>query len=66
MFPTYNPYSALVYCANTSNVDVVMTGGEIRVRGGRLTRTDLPGLRAQLSTQMKPFMESAAQYADII
>ena len=66
MFPTYNPYSALVYCANTSNVDVVMTGGEIRVRGGRLTRTDLPGLRAKLAMQMKPFMESAAQYSDII
>ena len=66
MFPTYNPYSALVYCANTSNVDVVMTGGEIRVRGGRLTRTDLPGLRAKLAMQMKPFMESAAEYADII
>jgi len=66
MFPTYNPYSALVYCANTSNVDVVMTGGEIRVRGGRLTRTDLPGLRARLAMEMKPFMESAAEYADII
>ncbi len=66
MFPTYNPYSALVYCANTSNVDVVMAGGEIRVRGGRLTRTDLPGLRARLAMEMKPFMESAAEYADII
>ena len=66
MFPVYNPYSALVYCANTSNVDVVMTGGEVRVRGGRLTRTDLPGLRAKLAMQMKPFMASAAQYADII
>ena len=66
MFPTYNPYSALVYCANTSNVDVVMASGEIRVRGGRLTRTDLPGLRARLAMEMKPFMESAAEYADII
>lgn len=66
MFPTYNPYSALVYCANTSNVDVVMASGEIRVRGGRLTRTDLPGLRARLAMEMKPFMESAAEYSDII
>ena len=43
-----------------------MASGEIRVRGGRLTRTDLPGLRAKLAMQMKPFMEAAAQYSDII
>ena len=56
----------LVYCANVSNVDVVMTGGEIRVRGGRLMKTDMSDLRAKLEMQMKPFMESAAEYADII
>ena len=66
MFPTYNPYSALVYCANVSNVDVVMTGGEIRVRGGRLTHIDLPQLRSRLVEEMQPFMEAAAEYADII
>ena len=66
MFPVYNPYSALVYSANASNVDTVMTGGEIRVRGGRLTGMDLPLLRAQLAAQMEPFMASAAQYSDII
>ena len=66
MFPTYNPYSALVYCANVSNVEVVMTGGEIRVRGGRLMKSDMSDLRAKLEMQMKPFMESAAEYADII
>ena len=66
MFPTYNPYSALVYCTNVSNVDVVMTGGEIRVRGGRLMKTDMSDLRAKLEMQMKPFMESAAEYSDII
>ena len=66
MFPVYNPYSALVYGANASNVDLVMTGGEIRVRGGRLTGIDLPGLKAELTAQMKPFLAAAAQYADII
>lgn len=66
MFPVYNPYSALVYSANSSNVDLVMTGGEVRVRGGRLTGIDLAALRAELTNQMKPFMASAAQYADII
>ncbi len=66
MFPTYNPYSALVYSANVSNVDMVMTGGELRVRGGKLTHIDLPDLRSRLAAEMRPFMESAAEYADII
>ena len=30
MFPVYNPYSALVYGANSADVDLVMTGGEVR------------------------------------
>jgi len=66
MFPAYNPYSALVYGANPSNVDTVMAGGEVRVRGGRLTGLDLAALRANLTREMQPFMEAAAQYADII
>lgn len=66
MFPTYNPYSALVYCANVSNVDTVMTGGEIRVRGGRLTHIDMPQLRSRLVEEMQPFLQAAAEYADII
>ena len=66
MFPAYNPYSALVYGANPSNVDTVMTGGEIRVRKGKLTGIDLHDLRRRLEREMQPFMESAAQYSDII
>jgi len=66
MFPVYNPYSALVYSANASNVDAVMTGGEMRVRGGRLTGLDLPGLKEELTRQMQPFLASAAQYSDMI
>ena len=66
MFPVYNPYSALVYSANASNVEAVMAGGVLRVRDKRLTQIDLPALRAQLSEAMGPFAASAAQYADII
>ena len=66
MFPTYNPYSALVYGANPSDVDTVMAGGKIRVRGGKLTGLDLHALREKLTREMQPFMEAAAQYADII
>jgi hypothetical protein len=43
-----------------------MTGGEIRVRGGRLTHIDMPQLRSRLVEEMQPFMQAAAEYADII
>ena len=66
MFPVYNPYSALVYSANASNVEAVMAGGVLRVRDKHLTQIDLPALRAQLLEAMGPFSASAAQYADII
>lgn len=66
MFPLYNPYSALVYGANASDVDMVMTGGELRVRGGRLLGVDLEEIRAQLTAHMQPFLRSAEKYADII
>ncbi|MGN0773529.1 MAG: amidohydrolase [Candidatus Ventricola sp.] len=66
MFPVYNPYSALVYSANASNVEAVMAGGVLRVRDKRLTQIDLPALRAQLAGAMRAFTASAARYADII
>ena len=66
MFPVYNPYSALVYSANASNVEAVMAGGVLRVKDKRLTQIDLPALRAQLAGAMKAFSASAARYADII
>lgn len=66
LFPVYNPYSALVYGANSSDVDLVMTAGEIRVHGGRVLGADLERIRAKLTEHMAPFMQSAAKYADII
>lgn len=66
MFPAYNPYSALVYGANSSDVSLVMVSGEVLVRGGKLTRLDMEEAKAKLLEQMGPFMQSAAKYADII
>ena len=66
MFPVYNPYSALVYSANASNVDLVMADGRILVRGGRLTAIDLPKIKSDLLQAMKPFVEAAEEYSDII
>ena len=66
LFPVYNPYSALVYGANSSDVSLVMVSGETLVRGGKLTRLDMEEAKAKLLEQMGPFMQSAAKYADII
>ncbi|OON86683.1 amidohydrolase [Oribacterium sp. C9] len=66
MFPAYNPYSALVYSANASNVDLVMADGKILVRDGVLTALDLPKIKADLLHAMKPFMAAAEEYRDII
>lgn len=66
MFPAYNPYSALVYSANASNVSLVMADGKILVRNGCLTTMDLPKIKADLLQAMKPFMKAAEEYRDII
>lgn len=66
MFPVFNPYSALVYSANASDVDTVMAAGDVLVRGGRLTRMNLGDVRENLASRMGAFMKSAAAYADII
>lgn len=66
MFPVYNPYSALVYSANASDVDTVMANGVLRVRGGKLTGDSLEDTREALTRAMEPFMRQAARYADII
>lgn len=66
MFPAYNPYSALVYSANSSNVELVMADGKILVRDGKLTELDLGEIRSRLQKAMEPFVECAKMYPDVI
>lgn len=66
MFPCYNPYSALVYSANASNVDTVMVDGQLLVRGRQLVNADLAKIREELRQEMGPFMEAARQYGDML
>jgi len=66
MFPCYNPYSALVYSANASNVDTVMVNGQLLVRGKQLVKADLTKIREELHREMGPFMEAARQYGDML
>ena len=66
MFPLYNPYSALVYSANASDVDLVMAGGRIVVRDHRITDWSMEQLREDLSRAMSGFYASAEKYRDMI
>ena len=66
LFPLYNPYSALVYGACAADVRLVMTGGVIRVRDGRLVSADFSSIRHDLEAALPPFRRAAEKYADMI
>lgn len=66
LFPLYNPYSALVYGACAADVSLVMTGGVIRVRDGRLVSADISSIRHDLEAALPPFRRAAEKYADMI
>ncbi|WP_024294125.1 amidohydrolase [Lacrimispora indolis] len=53
MFPVYNPYSALVYSANSSNVEEVYVAGECVVKEKTLVKADMGEIRKDLSQKMK-------------
>lgn len=62
MFPCYDPYSALVYSANASNVELVMVGGKVLVRGKRLVHADLKQIRKELEDGIGSFRKAAESY----
>lgn len=66
MFPIYNPYSAIVYSANASNVDSVWVAGKQLVKGHQLVGIDLKSEREQVEASMTVFRERAKKYSDMI
>ena len=66
LFPLWDPYSALVYGACAADVSLVMTGGVIRVRDGKLTGADLFSLRQELEAVLLPFRRAAEKYRDVL
>ncbi|MDD3252350.1 MAG: amidohydrolase [Lachnospiraceae bacterium] len=66
MFPIYNPYSAVVYSANASNVDSVWIAGKQLVKEHRLLFADLKEEKRKLEAVMPAFRERAVRYADIL
>ncbi|RKD30463.1 amidohydrolase [Lacrimispora algidixylanolytica] len=53
MFPVYDPYSALVYSANPSNVESVFVAGECLVKDKKLVKSNLEEIRKDLVEKMK-------------
>nr|WP_314461310.1 amidohydrolase [uncultured Clostridium sp.] len=53
MFPVYDPYSALVYSANPSNVASVYVAGECLVEGKRLKKNNMDVIRKSLLNKMR-------------
>ena len=59
MFPIHDPYSALVYSANPSNVDSVWINGVQTVSGKKLVYHDLMEIRKELDEEMTEFRRMA-------
>lgn len=59
MFPIFDPYAALVYSANASNVDSVFVNGVPLVRNKTLQLFQLKNLREELDHHMDEFKRTA-------
>lgn len=59
MFPIFNPYSALVYSTNPSNVQHVWINGKQIVENKQLVNQDIEKIRLDLYQQMEQFVIEA-------
>ncbi|MFL2105441.1 amidohydrolase [Desemzia sp. FAM 23991] len=63
MFPIFDPYAALVYSANASNVQDVFINGTALVRNKQLVYHELTVLRSNLASEMIGFSKKAKELA---
>ncbi|MGL4737843.1 MAG: amidohydrolase family protein, partial [Cellulosilyticaceae bacterium] len=66
MFPVFDPYSALVYSANASNVDTVFVNGKCLVRNKELVHVKLGEVRKELQEAMLSFEKKAKEQLEKI
>lgn len=66
MFPVHDPYSAIVYSANPSNVDSVWIDGVQTVSGKKLVHHDLRQIREELDREMADFRKMAKIQSETI
>lgn len=64
MFPIFDPYSALVYSANASNVSHVWVDGKLVVENKELLTTSVSNLRENLAQEMTYFKEKAIEFSE--
>ena len=58
-WPLDEPYSQLVYCAQSSDVSFVCVDGEIKVEGKILTKVDLDALQHRVTQEAKKLLSRA-------
>ena len=63
MFPIYDPYAALVYSANASNVKTVFVDGKCLVKDKQLVNDSLDALRNNLKEAMQTFIQKATHFS---
>lgn len=61
MFPIFDPYSAIVYSSNTSNVDTVFVNGKCVVKNKKPVNNDLQTIREELKNHMQQFEQKAKE-----
>jgi len=66
MFPVHDPYSAIVYSANPSNVDTVWIDGVMTVQNKKLAHHDLKQIREDLNKEMTEFRKMAKIQSEAI
>ena len=66
MFPIHDPYSAIVYSANPSNVDSMWIDGVQTVSGKKLIHHDLKQIRQELDKEMTEFRKMAKIQSEAI
>ncbi|MGX7265149.1 amidohydrolase [Enterococcus crotali] len=59
MFPIFDPYSAIVYSANASNVDSVWVNGQQLVSEKKMLKQELNNIKKKLYREMKNFVLEA-------
>ncbi len=62
MYPIYDPYSAIVYSANASNVETVFVNGKCLVDKKQLQHVNLATLRQNVEKESMLFKQKAKEY----
>ncbi|MBP3886745.1 MAG: amidohydrolase [Cellulosilyticum sp.] len=65
MFPIFDAYSALVYSANASNVEMVFVNGKCVVKDKQLVHADLRKIRKDLNQAMDDFKVEAVRRSQL-